>query len=194
LSSNLRVYHGAGFYWILAPGAFLTDAHPVAAVLTLAFIGIAGVAAAWWLGRTVGGPLAGHLTALLMAVSPSAISASTFIWNANIVAPGAALASAAAWHAWRTRQARWWSLSAVGGLVMLNGHLLAAIAVPPFVALLVADVLRRGRSDWPRMLAPILVPAPKAVRRRWRSWQADQADVSAAYLMRRSVSLMPRFT
>jgi hypothetical protein len=156
LSSNLTVHHGVGFYWILAPAAFLTDADPVAAVITLAFIGIGGVAAAWWLGQTVGGPLTGHITALLMALSPSAINASTFVWNANIVAPGAALASAAAWHAWRTRRARWWLLSAVGGLFMLNGHLLAAIAVPSFLALLVADVLRRPRSDWPRMLAPIL--------------------------------------
>jgi 4-amino-4-deoxy-L-arabinose transferase-like glycosyltransferase len=56
LSSNLTVHHGVGFYWILAPAAFLTDADPVAAVITLAFIGIGGVAAAWWLGQTVGGP------------------------------------------------------------------------------------------------------------------------------------------
>jgi 4-amino-4-deoxy-L-arabinose transferase-like glycosyltransferase len=156
LSSDLTVHHGVAFYWILAPAAFLSDAHPLAAVTTLALIGIAGVAAAWWLGATVGGPLAGHITALLMAVSPSAINASTFVWNANIVAPAAALASAAAWHAWRTRRARWWSLSAVGGLLMLHGHLLAAIAVPSFMALLIADVLRRPRSDRLRMLAPIL--------------------------------------
>jgi 4-amino-4-deoxy-L-arabinose transferase-like glycosyltransferase len=156
LSSAPTVHHGAWFYWILAPGAFATDAHPIAAMITLAVIGIAGVAAVWWLGHTVGGPLAGHLAALLMAVSPSAINASTFVWNANIVAPGAALAAAAAWQAWRTRRARWWLLSAGGGLLMLNGHLLAVLAVPSFTALVVADVLRRPRSEWPRMLAPIL--------------------------------------
>jgi 4-amino-4-deoxy-L-arabinose transferase-like glycosyltransferase len=156
LSSNLTVHHGAGFYWILAPSAFLTDVSPVAAVFTLALVGIAGVAAAWWLGRTVGGPAAGHITGLLMAVSPSAITESTFVWNANIVAPGAALASAAAWHAWRTRHARWWLFSAAGALLMLNGHLLAAIAIPSFIALVAADVLRRPRSEWARMLLSIL--------------------------------------
>lgn len=149
VSSAPTVHHGAWFYWILAPGAFATDAHPMAAVATLAVIGIGGVAAAWWLGRTVGGPLAGHLTGLLMAVSPAAITASTYVWNANIVAPGAALASAAAWQAWRTRRARWWLLSAVGGVLMLSGHLLAAVALPSFAALMAADLLRRPRSEWP---------------------------------------------
>ncbi|QNI08072.1 hypothetical protein GAN17_18705 [Mycobacterium kubicae] len=156
VSSTLTVHHGVGFYWILAPAAFLTDAHPVAAAATLALVGIAGVAAVWWLGATVGGPLAGHLAALLMALSPSAITASTFVWNANIVAPGASLAAAAAWHAWRTQHARWWLLSAAGAVVTLNGHLLAALAVPSFMVLLVADVLRRNRAQRVRMLVPML--------------------------------------
>ncbi|QLL06179.1 glycosyltransferase family 39 protein [Mycobacterium vicinigordonae] len=157
LSSAPTVHHGAWFYWILAPGAFATDAHPVAAVATLAVIGVAGVAAAWWLGRTVAGPLAGHLTALLMSISPTSISSSTFVWNANIVVPGAALACAAAWHAWHTRRARWWLLSALGGLLMLNGHLLAALAIPPFAVLISADLLRRTRPERPRMLAPLAI-------------------------------------
>ncbi|OBJ51714.1 glycosyltransferase family 39 protein [Mycobacterium sp. 1423905.2] len=156
ISSTLTVHHGAGFYWMLAPAAFLTDAHPVAAVATMTVLGIAGVAAVWWLGATVGGPLAGHLAALLMAVSPSAITTSTFLWNANIVAPGAALATAAAWHAWRTRRARWWLLSALGAVVMLSGHLLAAVAVGPFAALMITDVVRRDRSQRLRMLVPVM--------------------------------------
>jgi hypothetical protein len=40
VSSAPTVHHGAWFYWILAPGAFATDAHPVAAMVTLAVIGI----------------------------------------------------------------------------------------------------------------------------------------------------------
>ena len=156
ISSIPGVHHGVGFYWILAPSAFLTDANPVAAVATLAAVGVGGVAATWWLGRTVAGPLAGHVAGLLMAVSPSAISASTFVWNSNIVAPFAALATAAAWHAWRTRLARWWLLAAVGTLLMLHGHLLAVIAVPALAALLVADVIRRPRAERRKMLGPAL--------------------------------------
>lgn len=89
-----------------------------------------------------------------MAVSPVAINGSTYVWNANIVAPGAALASSAAWHAWRTRRARWWMLAAVGGVLMLNGHLLAGVALPSFAALMAADLLRRPRREWP--LLPML--------------------------------------
>ncbi len=156
VSSLGTAHHGVGFYWILAPSAFLTDANPVAAAATLAVLGIAGVAATWWLGRTVAGPLAGHVAGLLMAVSPAAITASTFVWNSNIVAPFAAIAFAAGWHAWRTRRARWWLVSAAATLFMLHGHLLAVIAVPPLAALLFADVVRRPRAERPKMLAPAL--------------------------------------
>ena len=156
VSSVPGIHHGAGFYWLLAPGAFLTDANPVAATATLAVLSVGGVAATWWLGREVAGPLGGHVAGLLMAVSPSAISASTFVWNSNIVAPFAALATAAAWHAWRTRRARWWLLAAVGALFMLHGHLLAIVAVPPLAALLIADVARRPRPDRATMLGPVI--------------------------------------
>ena len=159
VSSFGTAHHGVGFFWLLAPTAFLTDTNPVAALVTVAVIGIAGVAATWWLGRTVGGALAGHVAGLLMAVSPSSINASTVLWNPDIVAPGAALVAAASWHAWRTRHARWWLPAGAGALLALHGHMLAVIIVVPLVVLLVADVLRRPRPDRRRMLAPVLISA-----------------------------------
>jgi Dolichyl-phosphate-mannose-protein mannosyltransferase len=156
LSSFGTAHHGVGFFWLLAPSAFLTDTNPAAGLGTVALIGVAGVAATWWLGRTVGGALAGHVAGLLMAVSPSSITASTVLWNPDIVAPGAALATAAGWHAWRTRQARWWLPAAAGALLALHGHMLAVIIVVPLVVLLAADVVRRPCSDRRRMLAPVL--------------------------------------
>ena len=156
LSSFGGAHHGVGIYWLLAPGAFLTDANPIAALVTVAVVGIAGVAATWWLGRIVGGALAGHVAGLLMAVSPSAITASTLLWNPDIVAPGAALAAAAGWHAWRTRLALWWVPASIGAMLALHGHMLAAIIVIPLVALLVADILRRPRSERREMLVPLL--------------------------------------
>ncbi len=163
VSSFGGAHHGVGIYWLLAPGAFLTDTNPAAALVTVAVLGIAGVAATWWLGRTVGGALAGHVAGLLMAVSPSSITASTLLWNPDIVAPGAALAAAAGWHAWRTRQARWWVPSAVGALLALHGHMLAVIIVVPLVVLLAADVLRRPRSDRRGMIVPLLGSAAVVV-------------------------------
>jgi hypothetical protein len=156
MSSFGAAHHGVGFFWLLAPSAFLTDTNPVAALVTVAVVGIAGVAATWWLGRTVAGPLAGHVAGLLIAISPSEVNASTFLWNSNIVGPGAALATAASWHAWRTRQARWWLPAGGGSLLALQGHMLAVIIVVPLIVLLAADVVRRSRSDRRGMLAPVL--------------------------------------
>ncbi len=155
-SSFGGAHHGVGFFWLLAPGAFLTDANPVAALVTVAVIGVAGVAATWWLARTVGGALAGHVAGLLMAVSPSSITASTLLWNPDIVGPGAALAIAAGWHAWRTRRARWWPAAGAGSLLALHGHMLAIIIVVPLAVLLAADIMRRPRSDRGAMLVPVL--------------------------------------
>ena len=146
-------HHGVAYYWILAPSAFLSDVDPAVVVTTVALIGIAGVAATWWLGRTVGGPLAGHVAALLMGLSPLAIGASTFLWNANIVGPVAALAAAGAWHAWRTREPGWWVLTTAATVLLVHAHLLAVLAVPPLIALFVADVLRRPRPPRRSVLA-----------------------------------------
>jgi hypothetical protein len=47
LSSFGTAHHGVAFYWLLAPNAVLTDVDPVAAVATMAVIGLAGVAATY---------------------------------------------------------------------------------------------------------------------------------------------------
>lgn len=156
-------HHGVAYYWLLAPGAFLTDANPVAAVATLAIVGMAGVAATWWLGRIVGGPLAGHLAGLLMAVSASAITASTFVWNSNIVGPAIALAVAAGWQAWRTRHARWWIFAAVGMALAMQGHLSSLLAAPPLIGMALADVARRPGGQRRHVLMPLLGAAAVVV-------------------------------
>ncbi|BBZ18943.1 ArnT family glycosyltransferase [Mycolicibacterium gadium] len=146
-ASSGTAHHGVAYYWLLAPSAFISDVDPALVVTTIALIGIAGVAATWWLGRTVGGALPGHVAALLMAISPSAIGASTFLWNANIVGPVAALAAASAWYAWRTRELGWWVLTAAATVLLVHAHLLAVLAVPPLIALFVADALRMPRRS-----------------------------------------------
>ncbi len=156
LSSFGTAHHGVAYYWLLAPGAFLTDVDPVAACATTALIGVAGVAATWWLGREIGGPIAGYVAGLLAAVSPAAISASTFVWNSNVEGPAAALAVAAGWRAWRTRRARWWMVAMVGVVVLTQAHLAAALAAPPLVGLAVADVIRRTPQERRRMWGPMM--------------------------------------
>ena len=85
-------HHGALYYYLLAPAAFLTDVDPHAIVLTMALLGLATVAAIWALGYAVGGRWTAHVAGVLAAVSPALVLGSTFIWNPNPVPLGAALA------------------------------------------------------------------------------------------------------
>ena len=81
-------HHGAVYYYLLAPAAYLSGADPVAVTGEIALFGIGAVVAVWWLARLVAGPIAGLAAGLLMAVSPAGIEASTFIWNPNLIPLG----------------------------------------------------------------------------------------------------------
>ena len=102
-------HHGAVYYWLLAPAAFLSGADPVAVTVEIALLGIGAVAAVWWLARLVGGPLAAAVAGLLAAVSPAGIDESTFIWNPNPIPLFAALAFVGVVLARRSGRARWWA-------------------------------------------------------------------------------------
>ena len=109
------VHHGAVYYYLLSPAAFLTGGDsPLAVTALIALAGIAAVLVTWWLARSIGGPVAGLVAGLAMAVSTSAVEESTFIWNPNLIALSSAIALAGAWRAWSTRDPRWWLLAGVG--------------------------------------------------------------------------------
>ena len=88
-------HHGALYYYLLAPAAFLSGANPTAVVAEIALAGVAAVAVTWWLARSIAGPVAGIVAAGVMAISSSAIDESTFIWNPNLIALSSAVALAA---------------------------------------------------------------------------------------------------
>ena len=140
-------HHGAVYYYLLAPAAFLSGADPVAVTTEIALFGIGAVIAAWWLARLVAGPVAGLAAALLAAVSPAGIEASTFIWNPNLIPLASAVAFAAALYAIRSRHARWWLLSALGAMVVMQCHVLGVVVVPPLLVAWLADVRGRRRRD-----------------------------------------------
>jgi 4-amino-4-deoxy-L-arabinose transferase-like glycosyltransferase len=142
-------HHGAVYYYLLAPAAILSSADPVAVTGEIALFGIAAVAGAWWLGRLVGGPLAGALAGFLAAISPAGIDESTFIWNPNLIAAAAALAFAAAIQARRTGRARWWVASGTGAMVTMQCHVLGVVIVLPLLWAWGSDVLRRRRTAEP---------------------------------------------
>lgn len=140
-------HHGAFYYFLLAPSAWLSNGDPVAVTFFLALLGIAAVVLTWWLARAIGGPLAGFIAGMLLAVSPAAIEESIFIWNPNPIGFLAALALAAAWRAHTGGSAGWWALAvgAAGAVVQL--HVLGVVF---FVAILALGPLelRQRRTAW----------------------------------------------
>ena len=163
------VHHGALYYYLLAPAAFLTGGDSPLAVTTLiALGGIVAVLVTWWLARSIAGPVAGLVAGLAMAVSASAVEESTFIWNPNLIALSSSIALAGAWQAWSTRRPGWWLLAAAGTAITIQSHVLGITLLPIVGALLVADA--RGRP-------------PGAERGRvWRHGLLGLAIVAASFL------------
>ena len=138
------VHHGALYYYLLSPAAFLTGGDsPLAVTALIALAGIAAVLVTWWLARSIGGPVAGLVAGVAMAVSTSAVEESTFIWNPNLIALSSAIALAGAWRAWSTRDPRWWLLAGVGTAITMQCHVLGVTMLPIVGALLVADARSR---------------------------------------------------
>jgi 4-amino-4-deoxy-L-arabinose transferase-like glycosyltransferase len=156
-------HHGALYYWILAPAAFVSGADPVVVVALIATAGVLSVAVVWWLGRSIGGPIAAFAAGLLMAVSSTAIEESTFIWNPNLIALSSSIAFAAAWRAWTTWRTRWWMVAAAALAITMQLHVLGWVLLVPFAALLVADARRTSTVErggvWRAGLGAVVVIA-----------------------------------
>ena len=141
------VHHGAVYYYLLSPAAFLTGGDsPLAVVALIALAGIAAVVVTWWLARDIAGPVAGLVAGLAMAVSASAVDESTFIWNPNLIALSSAIALAGAWRAWTTGNPRWWLLAGIGTAITMQCHVLGVTMLPIVAALLVADARSRATT------------------------------------------------
>jgi 4-amino-4-deoxy-L-arabinose transferase-like glycosyltransferase len=139
-------HHGAAYYWLLAPAAFLSGADPVAVTFELALIGIGAVAAIWWLARLLGGPVAAAAAGLLAAVSPAGIEESTFIWNPNPIPLAAALAFAGTIMARRSHRARWWLVAGLGAMLTMQLHILGAVILIPLAWAWAAELVARRRA------------------------------------------------
>ena len=151
------VHHGAWYYYLLPPGALLTGGEsPLAVVTVIALSGIAAVGVTWWLARAIGGPLAGAVAGVAMAVSAAAIDESTFIWNPNLIALSSSVALAGAWRAWSTRRPGWWLVAAVGAAITMQCHVLGVAMLPVVGGLLLADA-RRGGADRRVILGCLMV-------------------------------------
>ncbi len=142
-------HHGAFYYELLSPAAFLSGADPVAVTAWIALLGIAAVALTWWLARSIAGPLAGLIAGLVLAVSPAAIEQSTFIWNPNPIPLFAALSIGAAWHGHGSGRWGWWAVAIGAAAAVVQLHVLGIVFLAGIVAILAlewraADEVRRA--------------------------------------------------
>ena len=140
-------HHGMLYYLLLAPAAAISNADPTVVTAWIALGGTVAVAVTGWLARAIGGSVAGLIAALLIAVSASAVDESTFIWNPNLIALSSSVALAAAWQAWRTRQAGWWVVAGGAAVITMHCHVLGVVLTQMIAALLVADASRRRSGD-----------------------------------------------
>ncbi len=140
-------HHGAAYYYLLAPFAWLSGADRATGVMGgIAGFGVAAVGVTWWLGQSIGGRAVGAMAGLLLAISPAAIEESTFIWNPNPIPFFAAVALAAAWRAKQTGRAAWWAVSVATAGMVVQLHVLGIVFLPAIVAFLVVDAFRAYRA------------------------------------------------
>ncbi|MEO8463062.1 MAG: glycosyltransferase family 39 protein [Chloroflexota bacterium] len=140
-------HHGAAYYYLLAPFAWLSGADRAIGVMAgIAGFGVAAVGVTWWLGRSIGGRAVGAMAGLLLAISPAAIEESTFIWNPNPIPFFAATSLAVAWRAKQTGRAAWWAVSVATAGMVVQLHVLGIVFLPAIVAFLVVDAFRAFRA------------------------------------------------
>ena len=163
-------HHGAFYYYLLAPAAALSNDDPVVVTAWIALLGIGAVVLTWWLARSIGGPLAGALAGMLLAISPAAIDESTFIWNPNPIAFFAVLALGAAWHAHigagtlsRRRVAAWWAIAIGAAGAVMELHVLGVVFLIAVGFLALLEVRRERAATFgivggAALVALLLVP------------------------------------
>ena len=146
ISVSSSFHHGALYYDLLLPAAWLGNGDPTWVVAEIALLSLIVIPIVWWLARSIGGPAAGLAAALLAAVSAALVSYATFIWNPTLVEPGAAIAYLGAWQAIRTRRPGWWAVAAIGGAVAVQAHIAAGIIALPLGLTFAFDLWRAGEA------------------------------------------------
>ncbi len=181
------VHHGAWYYYLLSPAAFLTGGDsPLAVVAEIAVAGIAAVGVVWWLGRAIAGSAGGAAAGLVLAVSAAAIEGSTFIWNPNLIALSSAIALAATWRAWHGGRGAWWILATIGLAITMQCHVLGVALLPVVLVPFALDARRRplGREILGSAVVLLIAFLPLAVN----ELTTDFSEVGAALAYLRSGS------
>jgi 4-amino-4-deoxy-L-arabinose transferase-like glycosyltransferase len=152
-STGGTFHHGALFYDLMIPFAWLGNGNPDVLVVAIALFGMAVIPLVWWTARSIGGTSAGIAAALLAAVSPALIDYSTLIWNPVLVETGVALACFGAWQAWSTGGPRWWVVAAAGTALASQSHLTGLVLVFPMAIFFLVALRRCPAGNRRRLIA-----------------------------------------
>ena len=87
LASTGTFHHGALYYDLMLPGAWLGGGAPTGVLIETALAGLMVVPMVWWVARSIGGPAAGLSAGLLAATSGGLVGFSTFIWKRTLIEP-----------------------------------------------------------------------------------------------------------
>jgi hypothetical protein len=136
-------HHGAIYYDLLLPAAWLSHGDPRVVVAEIAAWNVTVVPILWWVARSIGGRAGGLIVAVMAATSADLVFFSTFIWNPTLIEPGLALGLLGTWQAWQTENPRWWLAAGAGVMLAAQAHVAAAVVVLPLGLVFLLD-LRRG--------------------------------------------------
>lgn len=145
-------HHGALYYDLLLPSAWLGNGDPRWVQAEISLLGLLVVPILWWVARSMAGRSAGLITALLTATLASTVNFSTFIWNPTMVEIGSAITLLGVWQAWHSRRSAWWIVAALGLAVAAQAHIVAWVLAMPVGLAWLADLRRNGESERRRVL------------------------------------------
>lgn len=145
------MYLGPLYYYFMAPWLLLAQYDPIGPALAVAWLGILTIPALYWMGREWVGERAAVIATLMYASAPVVAEYARFSWNPNPAPIVMLVMMWAVWKAWNGKV--WWWVLAIGmGIVLIQLHYVALLAVLPSALMWLFDLVRAVRErHWTRV-------------------------------------------
>ena len=124
------MYLGPLYYYMMAIPVLLANFSPVGPAVMVAILGVLTVFLIWFIGREWFGKLAGLVSALLYAISPTIIIFSRSSWNPNIMPFFSLLSIYAIWKVWKEKEYKWMIVLGISLAFVLQSHYLGLLLIP----------------------------------------------------------------
>ncbi|MEK7470711.1 MAG: glycosyltransferase family 39 protein [Patescibacteria group bacterium] len=124
------MYLGPLYYYMMAIPVLLANFSPVGPAVMVAILGVLTVFLIWFIGREWFGKIAGLVSALLYAISPTIIIFSRSSWNPNIMPFFSLLSIYAIWKVWKEKEYKWMIVLGISLAFVLQSHYLGLLLIP----------------------------------------------------------------